>query len=154
VEECQDSLHSGYEKLESECENLRYVAETLKREKLKPKKTCRAEVAMVRTRFQDYRGHHRMKLRDLRFKLEKAMNEFGAQCLPYPGKGSTIDDIIGWFDEEIKVLPTTFTKANKFFACYAIIGVLRMLYDSSCDHLSELQMLMSSCDALLLDDLP
>jgi hypothetical protein len=95
-----------------------------------------------------------MKLRDLCFKLEKAMNEFGAQCLPYPGKGSTIDDIIGWFDEEIKVLPATFTKANKFFACYAIIDVLRMLYDSSCDHLSELQMLMSSCDALLLDDLP
>jgi hypothetical protein len=109
---------------------------------------------MVRTRFQDYSGHHRMKLRDLRFKLEKVMNEFGAQCLPYPGKGSTIDDIIGWFNEEIKVLPATFTKANNFFACYAIIGVLQMLYDSSCDHLSELQMLMSSCDALLLADLP
>jgi hypothetical protein len=29
-----------------------------------------------------------------------------------------------------------------------------MLYDSSCDHVPELQMLMSSCNASLLDDLP
>jgi hypothetical protein len=32
------------------------------------------------------------------------VNEFDASCLPYLGKGSTIDDIIGWLDEEIKVV--------------------------------------------------
>jgi hypothetical protein len=38
VEECQDSLCSGYQKLENECENLRSIAETLKQEKAKPKR--------------------------------------------------------------------------------------------------------------------
>jgi hypothetical protein len=70
------------------------------------------------------------------------------------GKGSAIGDIIGWFNEEIKVMLATFAKANKYFACYAIVGVLWMLYDSGCDHLSELQTLMSLCDASLQDDLP
>jgi hypothetical protein len=28
------------------------------------------------------------------------------------------------FDEEIKLMPAMFVKANKNFACYAIVGVL------------------------------
>jgi hypothetical protein len=154
VEERQDSLCSDYQKLENECESLHNAAETLKRQKAEAEKTGEAEVATIHTRFQDYRVHHRKKLHDLRFNLEKAVNEFGASCLPYPGKGSTIDDIIRWFDEEIKALPAMFMKANKNFACYAIVGILRMLYDSGCDHLSELQTLMPLCDASLLEGLP
>jgi hypothetical protein len=109
---------------------------------------------MIRTKFKDYRRHHRKRLQDLRLNQEKAMNEFGAQCLPYPRKGSTISDIVRWFDEEIKAMPATFAKANRNFAYYAIIGVLWMLYDSGCEHVPELQSLMSSCDASLLDNLP
>lgn len=96
---------------------------------------------------------HRQKLRDLRFSLEKAVNEFGASCLPYPRKGSTIGDIVGWFDKEIQALPATFTKADKNFAFYAIVGVLRMLYDFGCGHTEGLQSVMASCDATILDDL-
>jgi hypothetical protein len=51
-------------------------------------------------------------------------------------------------------MSATFVKANRNFACYVIIGILRMLYDFSCKHVSELQSLMSLCDASLLDDLP
>jgi chromosome segregation ATPase len=86
VEERQDSLCLGYEKLKNECVNLRSMAETLKQEKVKSKKTYDAKVAMVRTRFQYYL-HHCKKLRDLRFNLEKAVNEFSASCLPYLRKG-------------------------------------------------------------------
>jgi hypothetical protein len=39
VEVCRGSLHSDYQKLEHECESLRNAAETLKREKVKAKKT-------------------------------------------------------------------------------------------------------------------
>jgi hypothetical protein len=154
VEECQGSLRSGYEKLKNEYESLCNVAEALKWEKGEAKKTREAEVATIHTMFQDYCMHHCKKLHDLCFTLEKVVNEFGASCLPYPGKGSTIGDIIGWFDEEIKALSATFVKVNKNFACYAIVGVLRMLYNSGCDHLPKQQTLMPSCYASLLEDLP
>jgi c-di-GMP-binding flagellar brake protein YcgR len=94
VEEHQNSLRSGYVKLENECDNLHSIAETLKQEKVKTNKTHEAKVAMICSRFQDYRVHHRKKLHDLCFNLESAMNEFSAQCLPYPWKGSTIGDIV------------------------------------------------------------
>jgi hypothetical protein len=67
---------------------------------------------------------HHKKLRELHFNLENAMNEFGTQCLPYPRKGSTIRDIVRWFNEEIKSMPTTFVKANRNFACHVIVGIL------------------------------
>jgi hypothetical protein len=51
-------------------------------------------------------------------------------------------------------MPATITKANKNFVCYAIVGVLRMLYDSSCEHLEGLQSVMAVCDASILEDLP
>jgi hypothetical protein len=98
--------------------------------------------------------YHHKKLHNFRFALEKAVNEFGASCLPYPGKGSTISEIIRWFDEEIKVLPTTFVKVNKIFVCYVIVCILWMLYDSDCEHMEGLQSIMASCDASILEDLP
>jgi hypothetical protein len=147
-------LHSGYEILEHECGSLRDAAETLQRQKAEAEKTHEVEVATVRTKFQDYRMHHRQKLRNLHFNLEKAVNEFGASCLPYLGKGSTIGEIIGWLDREIKALPDTFLKANKNFVCCAIIGTLQMLYDSGCDHLEGLQSIMALSNASILQDLP
>jgi hypothetical protein len=32
--------------------------------------------------------------------LEKAVNEIGARCLPYPEKGSTIGEITAWFNKD------------------------------------------------------
>jgi hypothetical protein len=62
--------------------------------------------------------------------------------------------VIGWFDEEIQALPTAVIKANKNFLCYCIAGVLRMLYENGCSHVDELQTLMNSCNASILDDIP
>jgi hypothetical protein len=153
MEECRDSLHLGYEKLENECHNLRDVTASMKQEKAEAKKTCEAEVAMIHIRFQGYRMHHRKKLHELCFNLENEMNEFGAQCLPYLRKGITFGNIVRWYIDEIKVMPATFAKANRKNSCYAIVGVLRMLQGYACEHLSELQSFASSCDASLLDDL-
>jgi hypothetical protein len=112
IEEHQNSLRSGYTKLEDECEVLRHAAESLKREKAETETAHETEVTTAHVKFHDYCVRHRRKLRDLRFHLEKAVNEFGAGCLPYPGKNSTISDIIGWSDNEIKALPATVVKAN------------------------------------------
>jgi hypothetical protein len=147
---CENSLRSSYTRLEDECEILHDAAEALKWEKAEAETARKTEVAAVCTKFQEYCVHHRKKLRDLRFHLEKAVNEFGAGCLPYPGKKSTIGSIIGWFDSEIKLLPATIAKANKNFLCYAVVGILRMLYHNGCDHIEGLQTIMASCDASIL----
>jgi hypothetical protein len=56
--------------------------------------------------------------------LDKAVNEIGVRCLPYPGKGSTIGEIIEWFNKEIQALPNSIAKANKNFLVYCLVGVL------------------------------
>jgi hypothetical protein len=108
----------------------------------------------IHTKFQDYHVHHCKKLCDLQFNLEKVVSEFGAGCLPYPGKNSTISNIIGWFDNELKALSATIVKANKNFVCYAIVAILRMLYHNSCEHIEVLQSIMALCDLSILEDLP
>jgi hypothetical protein len=45
------------------------------------------------------------KHRELHLNLESVMSEIGGRCLLYPGKGSTIGEIVEWFDKEIWVLP-------------------------------------------------
>jgi hypothetical protein len=102
VEEHQGSLRSGYQKLEHECEGLRNAAEMLKQEKAEAEKTREAEVATLHSKFQDYHVYHCKKLRDFHFNLEKAVNEFGASCLPYPRKGSTIVKLLGGSMKNLK----------------------------------------------------
>jgi hypothetical protein len=82
------------------------------------------------------------------------LGDLGTEYLPYLGKGSTIGDIIRWFEGEVKLLPATFTKANKNVACYAIAGVLQMLQGASCKHLPELHSLAACNNVSLLDDIP
>jgi chromosome segregation ATPase len=86
VEERQGSLRSGYTKLENQCENLHSVAEALKEQKAEAERAQITQVTAAHTRFQDYRVHHCKKLCCLQLNLEKVVNEFGAACLPYPGK--------------------------------------------------------------------
>jgi hypothetical protein len=54
----------------------------------------------------------------------------------------------------VKSILATFTRANKNFACYTIVGVLRMLQEYDCEHLPELHPFVASSDASLLDDIP
>jgi hypothetical protein len=82
------------------------------------------------------------------------VRDFGASCLLYPRKGKAIGEIVGWFDKEIKSLTDTFTKVNRNFVCYGVVGVLRIFYNNGCDHVAELQDIMSLCDARILEDLP
>jgi hypothetical protein len=78
----------------------------------------------------------------------------GAQCLPYLDKGAPLGDLVKWFEREIKSLLETFTQLNKSFVTLALAGMLRMLHDSSCEHLPMLSSLASLSDASLLDEIP
>jgi hypothetical protein len=83
------------------------------------------------------------------------VNEIGVWCMSYPGKGSTIGEIVEWFDKEIRALPGAITKENKNFLCYCLVGALRMLYENAnCGHLEGLEAIMNSYDVSLLNDIP
>jgi hypothetical protein len=151
MEAHQDSLQSGYQRLSDEYEELQSVVEALQEEKTDVQESCETQVAMAHADFQKYRVHFCQRLRDLRYELE---GELGAQCLPYPEKGTPIGDVVTWFEGEVKSLPGTFVQANKNFVAFAIAGVLRMLQESGCDHLPRLNPLVSSSHASLLDDIP
>jgi hypothetical protein len=143
-------LSVSYAKLEEECAGLRTVVDTLRHEKLEAVN----EVTTIRTKFQVYLVRHRKKLHKFRANLEAAVNEIGVKCLTYPGKCSTIGEVIEWFDKEIQALSNAIVRANKNFLCYCIAGVLRMLYDNDCGHVEELQTIMNSCNASILHDIP
>jgi hypothetical protein len=121
IEEHQNSLHSSYDQLNNEYNELHGVAGTSQLEKADAKKSYEAQVAKARAGFKKYHVQHRRRLRDLLFDLELVLGELGTKCLPYPEKGSTIGDIVRWFEGEVKSLPATFTRANKNFACFPIL---------------------------------
>jgi hypothetical protein len=128
------------------------AVDTLKQEKAQITTDREADVAAQQIFFHDYRvGHHKR----LRVNLEKAVNEIGAWCLPYPRKRSTISEIIMWFDKEIRALPNAIAKANKNFLVYCLVGVLKMIYEhAKRHHIDGLDAIMSLCNASILDEIP
>jgi hypothetical protein len=147
----QSSLSLTHGKLEEECTGLHAVVETLGQGKTEVETAHEAESK----RFQDYRIHHRKKLCELQMNLESVMNEISMRCLPHPRKGSTISEIVEWFDKEVGALLGAIMKANKNFLCYCLGGVIRMMYEHmNCNHLDRLEAIMNSSDASLLDDIP
>jgi hypothetical protein len=111
----RSSLSVSWEELERECTCLRTAIDTLRREKAQVVIDREADVAVERKNFRDYHLCHHWKLCEVRVSLESVVNEIGVRCLPYPGKGSTINKIVTWFDNEIKVLLNAIAKANKIF---------------------------------------
>jgi hypothetical protein len=95
-----------------------------------------------------------MRLHDLHRDLEKSLGELHRRCLEYPKTSGTISCIIDWFKGEIQALPNTFTEANKNITCFVVASILKMLEESSCGHVPELQILVASSDASMLSDIP
>jgi hypothetical protein len=118
------TLFMEHGKLEEECACLCVAIDTPRQEKADAMAARKAEITTVRNKFQDYRLHHRKKLRELRVNLENAMNEIGVRCLPYPRKNSRISKVITWFDKEIQALPGAIAKANKNF----LVSIMRCFH--------------------------
>jgi hypothetical protein len=134
----RNSLSVNCGRLEEECAGLRTAANMLRQEKTEVVAPREAEITTIRTKFQDYRVCHRKKLHEFQTNLEKEVNKLGVKCLLYPVKNSTIGEVVGWLDKEIKPLPAAIVKANKNFICYCVVGVLRMLYENGCNHVEGL----------------
>jgi hypothetical protein len=142
-------------KLEEDCAGLHTTVNTLNQEKAQVTTDHQAEIVSEQKIFRDYHIGHRKRLRELHVNLENVVNEIGMRCLPYPGKSSTIGEIIVWFDKVIRVLLNTIMKVNKNLLVYCLVGVLKMLHENAgCRHLDGLNALMCSCDASFLDKIP
>jgi hypothetical protein len=116
------------------------VVDTLKQEKAQVATYREVDIAAEQKKFRDYRIGHRRKLREIHVNLERAVNEIGMRCLPYPRKGSTIGKIISWFDKEIKALPNAITKVNTIFLVYCLVEVLKKLHGhAKCCHVDGLE---------------
>jgi chromosome segregation ATPase len=120
------SLCVDREKLEQQCAGLRTAIDKLKEEKIQVLIDREAAVAAEQKKFRDYGIGHHKRLHELHVALEGALNEIGARCLSYPEKGSTIGEVVAWFEQEIRALPDAIAKANKNFLVYCLVGVLKM----------------------------
>jgi hypothetical protein len=58
--------------------------------------------------------------------------EIKAQCLPFTGKGTKIEEMIDWVAREVKTVSDTVWQLNENFVILGIEGVLNMLNGEGC----------------------
>jgi hypothetical protein len=104
--------------------------------------------------YMEYRQNVRCQLRELHETVASSFKEIKAQCLPFPGKGTKIEDMINWVAREVKTMLNTIWQLNDNFVVLGIKGVLNMLNGEGCQELGHLRDLAASRDATILQDVP
>jgi hypothetical protein len=102
----------------------------------------------------EYRQNVRSRLRDLHETLASSFDDVKAQCMPFPNKVVIVEKMIDWVGEEIKVVSDTVWRLNNNFTILAIESVLNMLHSEGCQELSRLCDLATSCDVMVLENVP
>jgi NADH dehydrogenase/NADH:ubiquinone oxidoreductase subunit G len=132
----KESMTAGYRRLSKKHKELGVKAT---QEKAEIAEAHVAELAEVRDElaketegYMDYRLNVRHRLRDLHEMLATSFGEVKARCLPFPTRNTSIEELIGWVMEEVKVEPGTVWQLNDNFIVLAIEGALNMLHGSSC----------------------
>jgi hypothetical protein len=64
--------------------------------------------------------------------IASSFEEIKAQCLPFTGKGTKIEEMIDWVAREVKTVSDTVWQLNENFAILGIEGVLNMLNGEGC----------------------
>jgi hypothetical protein len=104
--------------------------------------------------YTEYRQNVCRRLHELHEMVASSFDEVKAQCLPFPGKGTKIEEMIDWVAGEVKTMLDTVWQLNDNFAVLGIEGVLTMLNDKGCQELGQLHDLAASHDAAVLQDVP
>jgi hypothetical protein len=76
------------------------------------------------------------------------------QCLPFPGKGEKVEEMIDWVTGEVKAVLDTIWWLNDNFVIVGIEGVLNMLNGRGCQELDRLRDLATSHGTSALEDVP
>jgi hypothetical protein len=84
------------------------------------------------TRYTEYHQNVHRRLRELHETVASSFYEVKAQCLPFPDKGTNIEEMIDWVVEEVKTVPDTIWQLNDNFIILGIEGILNMLNSEGC----------------------
>jgi hypothetical protein len=96
----------------------------------------------------------RRELRQLHETIVSSFGEVKAQCLPFPGKGAKVEEMLSWVAEEVKAVPDTVWQLNDNFTILGVEGVLNILSGKWCRELIRLRDLPTSRAATILEDVP
>jgi hypothetical protein len=102
--------------------------------------------------YTEYRQNVRQWLHELHEVGASSFEEVKVQCLPFPDKGTKVEEMIDWVIEEVKAVPDIVWRLNDNFAILGIEGVLNMLNGEGCQELGRLHDLASSHDVAVLED--
>jgi hypothetical protein len=94
------------------------------------------------------------QLRELHEAVASSFDEVKVQYLPFPDKGTKVEEMINWVVEEVKAVLDTVWWLNDNFVILGIEGVLSMLNGEGCQELSRLHDLAGSHDVAVLEDVP
>jgi hypothetical protein len=93
-------------------------------------------------------------LHELHEIVASSFDEVQVQRLPFPNKGTKVEEMIDCVVGEMKVVPDTVWWLNDNFVVLGTKGVLNMLNDEGCQELHRLHDLDPSCYATMLEDVP
>jgi hypothetical protein len=102
--------------------------------------------------YTEYRQNVRHWLRELHEAVASSFNEVHTRCLPFPGKGAKVEEMIEWVVGEVKMVSNTVWQLNDNFAMLAVEGILNMLNNKGCQELGRLHELATSSDAAVLQN--
>jgi hypothetical protein len=91
-------------------------------------------------------------LHDLHKAVTSSFEEVKAQCLPFPDKGTKVEEMIDWIVGEVKAVLDIVWRLNDNFTILGIEGVLSMLNGEGRQELGRLHDLVGSSDASVLEE--
>jgi hypothetical protein len=101
--------------------------------------------------YTEYRQNVHHWLRELHEVMASSFNEVHARCLPFPGKGAKVEEMIKWVAGEVKTVPDTVWQLNDNFTVLAVEGILSMLNNEGCQ-LGHLHDWAASSDVAILQN--
>jgi hypothetical protein len=154
----KDNVTAGYRRLVEKHNAFTVKAEQEKTELVKTHAVelskLHGDLDMETRSYTEYRQNLRHRLRELHEMVASSFDEVNVQCLPFPGKGVKIEEMIDWVAGEVKTVSDTVWQLNDNFVVLGIEGVLNMLNDEGYQELGRLCDLAASHDAVVLQDVP
>jgi hypothetical protein len=80
----------------------------------------------------EYRQNVHRWLRKLHKIVASSFNEVQVWCLPFPGKGTKIEEMIELVVREVKLVPDTVWQLNNNFTVLDVESILSMLNNEGC----------------------
>jgi uncharacterized coiled-coil protein SlyX len=98
-----------------------------------------ADLDLETRSYTEYHQTVRCRLHKLHEAIASSFEEVKAQCLPFPNKGTKVEEMIDWVVEEVKAVPDIVWRLNDNFVVLGIKGVLSMLSGEWCQELGRLR---------------